>query len=485
MNPIDLTIILVYVAGVTALGAWLGKGETGLKGYFLGESNIPVWALMVSIVATETSAVTFLSVPGVAYGGDFRFLQLAIGYVLGRALVATVLLPAYFRGEIYTAYQLLEQRFGGPTRTVASLIFLVTRLLADGIRLFVSAKIIQMITGWPIEYAIVALGVATIVYTFLGGMKAVIWTELIQFLIYNVGATIALWLMVAKLPGGWGELWSVGESAHKFRMFDFRFDLSIELTFWSGLIGGMVLNTATHGVDQIMVQRYLSARSEKQAAVALVASGAIIFAQFALFLLIGVGLYVFYRQNPPGATLGKDDVFVYYIVRNLPVGIMGLVVASVFSVAMGTLSGSLNASASSTVNDLVRPILGDWDEVTMLRMSRWLTAFWGLVRIVVAFGAIGMTTSVVSAVLAIAGFTTGILLGVFLLGQFTRRTGQTSAMLGMIAGASAVSYAKFATSLAWPWFALLGASTVFCVGWIASLVVSEPIRKPQPEPTAP
>ncbi len=485
MNPIDLTIILVYVAGCTGLGAWLGAGETGLKGYFLGESNIPVWALMISIVATETSAVTFLSVPGVAYGGDFRFLQLAIGYVLGRILVATVFLPAYFRGEIFTAYQLLEQRFGGPTRTVASLLFLATRLLADGIRLFLSAKIIQMITGWPIEYAIVALGIATIVYTFLGGMKAVIWTELIQFIIYNIGAVIALMLMINQLPGGWNELWSVAEGAHKFRMFDFTFNLSIELTFWSGLIGGMVLNTATHGVDQLMVQRYLSARSEKQAATALIASGAIIFAQFALFLLIGVGLYVFYQQYPPGMKLENDDVFVHYIVRNLPVGIMGLVVASVFSVAMGTLSGSLNASASSTVNDLVRPLLGDSDEDKMLRLSRWLTAFWGVARIVVAFGAIGMTSSVVSAVLAIAGFTTGILLGVFLLGQFTRRTGQTSAMIGMIAGAAAVSYAKFATTLAWPWFALLGASTVFAVGWLSSLVVTEPNRKPQPEPTVP
>ena len=183
MNVIDLGIIAIYIVGCTVLGAWLGAGEKGLKGYFLGESNIPAWALMISIVATETSTATFLSVPGLAYSGDFTYLQLAIGYLFGRVIVAVVLLPAYFKGKIDTAYQLLQTRFGGPTRTLASVLFLVTRSLADGLRLFLAAKVLEHMTGWSIGTSIVVMGLSTIIYTYLGGMKAVIWTDVIQFVI--------------------------------------------------------------------------------------------------------------------------------------------------------------------------------------------------------------------------------------------------------------------------------------------------------------
>ena len=257
MNPIDLAVIAVYVTGCTALGAWLGSRSQGLKGYFLGESNIPAWAVMISIVATETSTATFLSVPGVAYkeGGDFRFLQLAFGYLLGRVIVATVLLPAYFRGEIFTAYQLLKDRFGGPTRTTASLLFLVARSLGDGLRLFLAATMLKHLTGWSVETAIVAVAAITVVYTFLGGMKAVIWTDVIQFSVYILGALVALGILAGKLPGGWTELFQTAQANGKFRLLDFSFDLTQRYTFWAGLIGGMVLNTATHGADQMMVQR--------------------------------------------------------------------------------------------------------------------------------------------------------------------------------------------------------------------------------------
>ena len=311
MNPIDLTVIVVYIVGCTLLGAWLGSRSQGLKGYFLGESNIPAWAIMISIVATETSTATFLSVPGVAYKGDFSFLQLAFGYILGRVVVATVLLPAYFRGKIFTAYQLLQDRFGGPTRTTASILFLIARSLGDGLRLFLAATVLRHLTGWSIEGSIVMVAAITVFYTFLGGMKAVIWTDVIQFSVYIVGALVALAILAAKLPGGWPALIQSANAAGKFRLLDFSFDLTRPFTFWAGLIGGMVLNTATHGADQMMVQRYLSARSQRQAATALVASGFVIITQFALFLFIGVSLWVFYQVFPPSTamTTSKDDVF--------------------------------------------------------------------------------------------------------------------------------------------------------------------------------
>ncbi len=467
MSSIDLGVIVLYVVGCTAIGARLGSKSKGLKGYFLGESNIPAWAVMLSIVATETSTATFLSVPGVAYKGDFSYLQLAIGYILGRVVVATVLLPSYFRGEIYTAYEVLQERFGGSTRRTASVLFLVTRSLADGLRLFLAATVLQQLTGWSISGSIAVVGVVTVIYTFLGGMKAVIWTDVIQFVIYIVGAIVALLILVNKLPGGWSGLWESGHAAGKFHMFRFTFDLTEPYTFWAGLIGGMVLNTATHGADQMMVQRYLSARSQRQAAAALIASGFVVFAQFALFLLIGVSLWVFYHDP----RLVPDQVFSKFIVTYLPTGVLGLVIAAIFSAAMSTLSSSLNSSASTIVNDLYRPLSGRTDEAHLLRVSRAMTAVWGLVLMAVALGATRLQDNVVNNALAIASFVTGILLGLFLLGILTRRAGQSAALVGMLAGVAAVSFAKFGTPLAWPWYALVGSSTVFAVGLASSYLV--------------
>lgn len=475
MHAIDLAVIVVYVAGCTALGAWLGSQAKELKGYFLGESNVPAWAVMISIVATETSTATFLSVPGIAYRGDCAFLQLPLGYLVGRFIVATILLPAYFRREIYTAYEVLQRRFGGATRTTASLLFLLTRVLADGLRLFLAATVLEVITGWPIEYAIHAVGLTTIVYTYLGGMKAVIWIDVIQFHIYIIGAIIALLILAGKLPGGWTEIWREGAAAGKFHVFDFAFDLTRPYTFWAGLIGGTVLNTATHGADQLMVQRYLSARSQRQAAGALVASGAVVLAQFALFLFIGVALYVFYHAFPPsGASVAKDREFAYFIVHYLPRGVLGLVVAAVFSAAMGTLSGSLNASAATTVNDLYRPLFPQADERHLLRVSKVLTAVWGLGQMSMAFAATGLQQNVVENALAVASFTTGIVLGLFLLGIFTHAT-QPAALTGLLAGVAAVSYAKFGTPLAWPWYALVGSSTVMLTGIVLSALLPKEV----------
>jgi solute:Na+ symporter, SSS family len=484
MNTLDLAVIAIYVAGCTALGTWLGSRSQGLKGYFLAESDVPVWAVMISIVATETSTATFLSVPGVAYRTDFTYLQLAFGYILGRIVVATVLLPAYFRGKIFTAYQLLQDRFGGSTRTTASILFLVARSLGDGLRLFLAATVLQHLTGWSTGAAIVAVAVITVIYTFLGGMKAVIWTDVIQFSVYIVGAIIALLILVGKLPGGWSELIQSASAAGKFRLFDFSWDLTIPFTFWAGLIGGMVLNTATHGADQMMVQRYLSARSQRQAAGALVASGFVILTQFALFLFIGVSLWVFYGVFPPAdTTLRSDEMFTYFIIHYLPTGVLGLVIAAIFSAAMGTLAGSLNSSASTIVNDLYRPFSGQSDERHLLRVGRVMTVVWGGVLTAVAFGARRLEDNVVNNALAIASFVSGILLGVFLLGILTRRVGQSAALVGVLAGLGAVSYAKFQTDLAWPWFALVGSSTVYAVGLAASYIVPAQSAAPDEQPT--
>jgi solute:Na+ symporter, SSS family len=495
MQPFDVFVIVAYVVGCTALGAWLGSGAKGIKQYLLGERNIPAWAVMISIVATETSAVTFLSVPGIAYrqagpktpwDGDFAYLQLALGYIVARVFIAFVLLPLYFRGEIYTAYEVLAQRFGGATQRAASVLFLVTRTLASGLRLLLAAKVLEQVTGWTLPVSILIIGVSTIVYTLLGGLSGVIWADVLQFFVYLIAALIALAVLNGKTPGGLGAVVRVAGAAGKFRMFNFSTSLSIPYTFWAGVIGAMVLDTGTHGVDQTMVQRYLAARSRRQAAWALITSGFVVFAQFALFLFLGAAIWVFYQTSPPESPPAKDQEFASFIINHLPVGIKGLTIAAIFSVTMSTVSGALSASASSTVNDLFRPLFPNRDDKFLLRLSKWLTAFWGFVQVGVALGAIALQQSIVDNALSVAGFVTGILLGLFLLGILTSsaRVGQKAAFVGMLGGLAAVSFVRFRTNVAYPWYALVGSTTVVALGWLASLALPATLTPPAPSPEA-
>jgi SSS family solute:Na+ symporter len=499
MQPLDFGVLILYIVGCTVLGARIasGSGAKGLKGYFLGESDIPAWAVMISIVATETSAVTFLSVPGNAtrIGGDMTFLQLAFGYILARYVVTYLLLPAYFKKQIYTAYQVLELRFGGATQKAASVLFLVTRTLASGLRLFLAAVVLKAITDWSLPTSIVVIGLSTLAYTYFGGIKAVVWIDVLQFAVYLVAAGVALGILLGKVPGGWEEIWRRGSEAHKFRVINWGFDgvampanleqagkafygmLTQTYTFWAGLIGGLVLDTATHGADQMMVQRYLTARSERSAGRALIASGFVILAQFALFLGIGVGLWVLYQDKPPERILTRpDEFFPYFIVHYMPIGVRGLVIAAVFSVTMSTVSGALSSSASSTVNDLYRPLFPGTSEGRLLAISKGMTAFWCVVQMGVALAAEGLTESVVNNALSVASFVTGLLLGLFLLGLWTKDVGQRSAFVGLIVGTAAVSAVKFLTSVSYPWYALVGSGTVVIVGWLASRVMPEGAR---------
>ena len=474
MSLIDIGVIVLYIAACILLGYRLGSNSEGLKGYLLGERNIPAWAVMISIVATETSAVTFLSVPSVAYRGDFTFLQLAMGYILARVVVSVLLMPAYFQGEIFTAYQVLAVRFGGRVQKVSSVVFLISRTLASGLRLFLAAKVLEVMTGWPLPTSIVVIGISTVVYTYLGGLKAVVWADVIQFAVYIVGALIALAILTREFPGGWSEITTRAGEAGKFRVFNWQFDLTQTYTFWAGVIGGLFVDTATHGADQMMVQRYLSARSRQQASAALIVSGFVILAQFALFLLIGACLFLLYQDKPPARPLTQDGEFAYFIVTYLPVGIKGVVIAAVFSVTMSTVSGALSASVSSTMTDLYRPLFPQTSDARCLVLSRLLTGVWGVIQMGVALLAMGLQDTVVNNALAVASFVTGILLGVFLLGVLTKRVAEPAALAGMLAGVAAVSAVKFGTAVAWPWYAVVGSLTVLSVGCLAQLVLGPP-----------
>jgi SSS family transporter len=475
LAAVDVVIVVLYVAGTLVLGAWFSRRQRSTKTFFVGDRNVSWGLVLISIVATETSTVTFLSVPGVAFnrgGGNLTFLQLSFGYVVGRVLIAWFLLPQYLRGELMSAYQLLRQRFSPAVQRTASAIFLATRIVADGLRLFLAALLLHQFTGWDEPAAVLAIGAVTIIYTYLGGVEAVIWTDLIQFVIYITGALVAGACILGQVPGGGAEFLAIGEEFGKFTLFNFTTDLTIPYTFWAGLFGGACFTMASHGADQIMVQRYLCSRSLGEARAALVLSGVVVLLQFLLFLLLGVGLFVLWQTGILAVAEGtrNDEVFGLFIVRFLPHGVIGVLIAAVLASSMSSLSSSLNSAAGAFVTDFYRPLRPDRDEAHYLLVSRGMTFFWGLTRIAVALIGVYLlgNRSVVDQVLTVAAFTTGTVLGLFLLGSLPRPVGSRAALWGLVAGFAVVFFVWLLSPLAWPWFALIGAATTVSVALLCN-----------------
>lgn len=490
---IDVAVLAAYLLIAIGIGLWFSAKSKDLEAYLLGDRDLPWWAILGSIVATETSTATVLSVPGKAYGPDgMKFLQLAFGYLIGRTVIVQVLLPLYFQGKLFTAYEVLDKRFGGLTKQAASLLFLVTRNLGDGLRMFLAAVVLQKLAGMPFVPSVIAMGLVTIVYTFFGGMRSVVWNDCVQFVVYMVGGVAAVFVIAASIPGGFSEIARFAAEHNKFQIFDFRPLVSYPYTFWAGLFGGAVLTIGTHGTDHMMVQRYLSARSQSDAGRAILASGVVVLLQFALFLFIGVELAAYYARDPQvqqawaeQARLGSwttDDVFPHFIVQHFPqnTGLIGLMLAAILAAAMSTLSSSLNSSASALVNDFYRTCRkSEATSEHLFLVTRWLTVCFGVVQIGIGIWARQLDKAVVDNALTIAGFSAGLLLGVFSLGVLTRRVGQTAALLGAGVGLAVLLFVQFVAphwniKVAWPWFALIGASTTFVVGWLASFVAPRP-----------
>ncbi len=430
---------------------------------------------MLSIVATETSTLTFLSIPGVAYFGSLAFLQLAFGYVLGRALVAAVLLPAYYRGELATAYQLLEARFGRGTRRFTSAIFMVTRLLSDSVRLFATAIPLALLTGWPLTLSIIVIGLVTAVYTWAGGIRAVVWTDALQTGVYALGAAVSVVALEVLVPGGWGEIAARASEAGKLVVIDPALDFGVSYTLWAGLIGGAFLSMGSHGTDQLIVQRVLTCRTLGGSRKALVTSGLMVVLQFAVFLVIGVGLWAFYD----GESFARPDaIFAQFIVEALPVGIRGLLIAGVFAAAMSTLSSSINSLASATTYDFWAPATGAEDDARLLRVGRVFSALWTVLLIGGAIGFIPLGTgaAAVEIALGIASVVYGGLLGAFGLALLVPRARQPHAVVAIAAGIGAVAaiWGFAREAVAWPWFVPIGSVVTFAVGSALALSAKRP-----------
>jgi SSS family transporter len=475
LSTIDLAIVVAYLTGITLFGLRFRKSQHSLRDYFLADRTIPWWAIALSIVAAETSTLTIIGTPAIAYGGDFGFLQLVLGYLLGRVIVSLILLPQYFRGEMFTAYQLIDRRFGATLHRFTAGVFLLTRAAAEGVRVWAVAIVVSIALGHALGdrnndiLSIVIVIVLTLIYTFEGGMAAVIWTDVVQMFIYVAGTIAGFITLVHLVPGGWSLIHHSAAEAGKLRIFDFSLNFQQKYTFWAGLIGGTFLTTASHGTDQLMVQRLLAARNQRDSKIALLSSGLVVFSQFTLFLLVGAGLWVFYRIYPPAIPFTSTDrVFPAFIVEHMPRGISGLLIAAVLAAAMSNLSAALNSLSSTTMVDFYLRLRPETPESRKLLFSRIATVVWAIVLF-----AFGLTSrhggKVLETGLSIASVAYGGLLGVFLLGVLTRRARQTGAIIGMVCGLALNLYIWRWTKIAFTWYVTLGSITTFVVGYLASL----------------
>ncbi len=469
MDKLDLAIIALYLAGITLFGLRFRKKQRTLRDYFLADRNIPWWAIALSIVAAETSTLTIISIPGLAYDTNLMFLQVVLGYVVGRVIISFILLPHYFRGDLYTAYELIERRFGKPLRSLTAGLFLVTRAAAEGVRVYAVSIVVAIALGTGEIASIAIITALTLIYTFEGGLAAVIWTDVVQTVIYVGGTLVGLFTILHLVPGGWPAIHGLAESAGKLRVFDFSLDFWKPYTFWAGLIGGTFLTTASHGTDQLIVQRLLAARNQRQSVTALLSSGVAILFQFALFLTIGVMLFAFYHV--PSASFGKADrIFPTFIVTQMPHGVSGLLIAAILAAAMSNLSAALNSLSSSSIIDFYLQRHPEIDERRKIRLSRMATLFWALLLFGLAVLSLHKVGRVIEVGLQIASVAYGALLGVFLLGVLTRRANQNGAMVGMLCGFLTELYIWLFTRVPWTWYVAIGTVVTYAVGYAGSLV---------------
>jgi SSS family transporter len=536
LSPFDLALVALYLIGITLFGLRFrkrgdDKGPRSLKSYFLADNTIPWWAISLSIVSAETSTLTIISVPGIAFAGDFGFLQLVLGYMLGRIVVAFLFLPKYFAGQMMTAYQLIDNRFGHTLHKVTAGLFLLTRAAAEGVRVFAVSIVVAIAIGTGDVLSIAIISLLTLLYTFEGGMAAVIWTDVVQMAIYIAGTLVAVWSLGHHIGAGrsavagWTTIHQVASAAGKFHMFNFALNLTTTYTFWAGVLGGTFLTMASHGTDQLMVQRMLAARSLRESRLALLSSGVVIFIQFTLFLLIGAGLYVFYSapsSGPwalnPGPLPSPDRLFPTFIVHELPIGIAGLLVAAILAAAMSNLSAALNSLSSTTVVDFYMRLRPNADGRERNLVSKSSTVLWALVLFAIALYSIkvGGKGHVVEIGLSIASVAYGCLLGVFLLGTLTKFATETGATIGMIVGFALNLWLWLGTfpktiwqgdlmqcrdsppsapgtvslvgctvphitipHIAFTWYVLIGAAATFLVGALMSLLFRPHKRTPR------
>jgi solute:Na+ symporter, SSS family len=463
----DYVIIVTFLIGIAIFGILKGGKQKTVEDYFLGSKSVPWWAVCFSIVAAETSTLTFISIPGLAYLTNLNFLQVTFGYFIGRLIIAKFFLPSYFTGELNTAYAYLEKRFGGKTRSFASIVFLFTRTAADGVRLFATAIPLKLMLDIDYPTAIVIIAAITLVYTITGGVKGIIWVDVILMGIYLGGALLAGYFLVGHyLPEGFSSIVSAAQAEDKLSVFNLDFGSSIgkffaePYTLISGVLGGAFLSMASHGTDQLIVQRLLSTNNLKQAQKAIIGSGILVVFQFVIFLVVGVALYAYYGQ----LEIRSDEIFPKFIIEQLPSPFSGIIVAGLFAAAMSTLAGSISSLSSSTMLDLYNPFKPNRNKANDLKVSRMFTVMWAILLIFAALFFMNSPQTVVELALSIASFTYGGLLGTFMLGLFVKEAKQEDALAAFTSGIFIMITVISLNLVAWTWFTLIGVFATVLIG---------------------
>ena len=470
LGATDLAIIGIYLALVTGMGVWLARLQTDSRAYFLGDRNVPWPAVCLSVVATETSVLTFIGVPALSYGSDMCFLQLTIGYLAARIILAWFFLPAYLEQDTYTVYGYLDRRFGPTARNIASGLFFITQTLGSGVRLYAAALVLATVTGTHgTTWAIAVMVAVTVAYTMAGGIAAVIWTDVLQAGIMLCGGVLALWVLAGMFGDGVFYVLKAAAADGRLRVFDFSASPAVPYTFWSGIVGGTFLGMASHGTDQVLAQRLLTCRTLSDGRKAIIGSGLIIIPQFLLFLIVGVLLHYYYAANPTAVVFDNPDrIFPHFIVNHFPPVAAGLVVAAMLGGAMSTLDSAIQALSATTVMDVIRPLSGrKRAESQYLVLSRAFTVFWGaaLAGVAVLAGGWG---PVLETGLTVASYTYGPLLGLFVLGFFTRLTSQKAAAAGVVAGLAVIAAVILHSGLSWTWNVFVG-----CAATVAAALTAE------------
>jgi len=472
----DWIVLILYLAGIAILGSSFVKGQKTTRDYFLGGKEVPWWAVSLSIIATETSALTFIGVPSIAFVGNIAFIQIIVGYVIARVLIALIILPTYYKQEIYSPYEVLRQRIGPLAKNTAGVIFFITGILAAGVRVFATAiPLAVIIPTLSITWSIAIIGAITIIYTMLGGLKAVIWTEVAQFLLFFLGGLFAFFYIPSLLAGGWGEAFRVASAGGNLEWFTFGLtkavpyiQLEAPYTFLMGVFGATFLTMASHGTDQLLVQRLLACKNLRDAQKAIVGSAVLIFPLFLMFLFVGAWLYAFYQQSGVQGDLDvmtkNDQIFPIFIVARMPVIVRGLLISGIFAAAMSSLSSAVSALSSVAVSDFYKPyIRREASEKHYMGVSRTFMVCWGIALVVVAFLSQNVA-SVLEAGLTVAALTYGSLLGAMLLAIFVRKGHPVAISISMVAAFTAIVALKFGTKVYWPWYVTAGTLITFFGG---------------------
>ena len=514
LSPADWSVILLYLFGIIVLGFWFGRDQRTTRDYFLGSKNIPWWGIGLSIVAAETSALTVIGVPGMAYGGNLAFLQLVIGYVLARVILAILMVPHYLKGEIYSPYQLLADAFGVPSRQTAAAFFLLSETLAAGVRVYVVCNPIQLMLGIQVLPAILLFVVLSLLYTYVGGVKAVIWTDAAQFLLFLAGGLFTLWYIPHRYEGGLAAVLQAGYEAGKLHWLNvlpgaaqpltfysaLQFLLQDPINIWMGVIGGTVMVMSSHGAEQLIVQRVLACQTVGDGRRALALSAVVIFPLFFIFLLIGAMLWVFYQSHPmrielpqPRPGLQKFDyIYPIFMLTETPPVLKGFLIVAILSAAMSSVSSALTSLASVSTMDFVKGwVAKTRSEEFFLRFSKVSTLAWALILIYVAYLS-REVAFVLDAAFKLRGLTSGALLGGLLLAVWWRKglslpvvAGMLASLLVMVSISPLVQanlpegWPRLRLKIAFPWYTTIGATVMLVVAWAVRKVTEGKRLDPQ------